>query len=291
MTDLAARRRSYAARVMALAHVTDSRLEEAFAQVAREDFAGPPPWTFYGEHDRPGDPADPASLYADVLVALDASQGINNGSPSLHALMLQRLGVRPGDHVLHAGIGGGYYTAILARLVGPDGRVTAIEIDAGLAARARANLAPLANVSVLHADAAAPPPAQYDRIYVNFAVARPAEAWLDALPQGGAMVFPLGVPRPASNTRHSDQGAVLRLTRAGGGFAVRFVSHCSFVLAGGPLAGDPVLRAQLHAAFARGGIEFVQSLRRASREGTPPPTRTWFWSSQWSLSYDPPAGV
>ena len=44
---------------------------------------------------------------------------------------------KPGDHVVHIGIGTGYYTAILAELVGPTGRVTAIEYDASLATAPR----------------------------------------------------------------------------------------------------------------------------------------------------------
>lgn len=39
--------------------------------------------------------------------------------------------------ILHLGCGTGYYTAIMAGLAGPQGKITAIEIDAGLAQRAR----------------------------------------------------------------------------------------------------------------------------------------------------------
>jgi protein-L-isoaspartate(D-aspartate) O-methyltransferase len=46
-----------------------------------------------------------------------------------------------GDHVVHVGAGTGYYSAILAEMVGRTGRVTAIEIDPLLAARAKENLA------------------------------------------------------------------------------------------------------------------------------------------------------
>jgi hypothetical protein len=46
---------------------------------------------------------------------------------------------QPGEHVVHVGAGVGYYTAILAELVGVAGRVKAIEFDAELAARATAN--------------------------------------------------------------------------------------------------------------------------------------------------------
>jgi protein-L-isoaspartate(D-aspartate) O-methyltransferase len=288
MTDLAAIRRRYAARMMAIARVADARIEDAFSRVPREDFAGPPPWTLYSDRERAGAPDDPASLYADVLVALDAAHGINNGSPSLHALMLHRLGVRPGDRVLHAGIGTGYYTAILAYLVGPEGSVTAIEYDKALAARARANLKHLPHVEVIEGDAATPPDRLYDRIYVNFAVAHPARDWLKHLSEGGTLAFPLGTPRPDRLAWRTEHCALLRITATRAGFAVRYVSPCSFVFAQGALAGDAALRAQLHAAFVRGGVEFAQSLRLAEHGQPPPPSRTWFWTPEWSLSYDPP---
>jgi protein-L-isoaspartate(D-aspartate) O-methyltransferase len=46
----------------------------------------------------------------------------------------------------------GYYTAILAELVGATGRVTALEFDGELAARATANFAQTPHVRVVHGD-------------------------------------------------------------------------------------------------------------------------------------------
>ena len=93
--------------------------------------------------------ADPRHLYHDVLVAIDEARRLNNGQPSLWAFLYDQLDLAAGEHVVHVGIGTGYYSAILADIVGRDGAVTAVEIDAALAARARANLAlawPQANV-------------------------------------------------------------------------------------------------------------------------------------------------
>ena len=61
------------------------------------------------------------------------------------------------EHVVHVGAGVGYYTAILAQLVGHLGTVTAIELDPQLAARAAANLARSPNVDVLQGDGASIP--------------------------------------------------------------------------------------------------------------------------------------
>ena len=72
-----------------------------------------------------------------------------------------------GDHVVHVGAGVGYYTAILAELSEASGAVTAIEYDAGLAARAAANLARWTNIRVMQGDGASLPFEPADVIYVN----------------------------------------------------------------------------------------------------------------------------
>ena len=124
-------------------------MEAAFAAVPREDFAGPPPWRIgsgglFGQTTS----EDPADLYDDVLVAIDAGRGINNGQPSLHAQSIDALGLKRGETVVQIGAGAGYYTAILAHLVGPAGKVVAYEIDPGIAERARINLARFPQVEV-----------------------------------------------------------------------------------------------------------------------------------------------
>ena len=106
-------------------------IEQAFAAVERERFAGPGPWSIMvvgsGYVKTPDD--DPAFLYQDTLLALDPNRGINIGQPSWHALWLDAIDVRQGETVLQVGAGTGYYTAILARLAGRNGRVHAYEID------------------------------------------------------------------------------------------------------------------------------------------------------------------
>jgi protein-L-isoaspartate(D-aspartate) O-methyltransferase len=285
ISDIAAIRRAYARQMLAFSHGEDARLEAAFAAVPREDFLGSGTWTLI----RPGGASfavernDPALIYQDVLVELDGARGVNNGSPSLHALMLSALGPREGERVLHIGAGAGYYSAIIAELVGPDGRVTAIEFDGSLADAATDNLRPWPQATVIRGDGAMYPTAEVDRIYVNFGVAHPADAWLDRLAGGGTLVFPLAVPRADASPR-SSRGAVLRVARSGAGFGVDFVSPCGFVTADGGLAGTSEQREKMADALARPGIEFVRSLRR----GQVSPERCWFWSPGWCLSYDLP---
>ena len=282
-------RGDYADRMLAAVGVTDARVADAFAAVPRENFTGPPPWTLFDPghgNTKTLAGSDTTPLYDDVLVVLNREKGINNGSPSLHALMLHHLAVAPGDRVLHIGIGGGYYTALLAELTGATGRVTAVEYDPRLAALARENLRPWPNVTVIESDGAAWPREITERIYVNFAVVDPATAWFDHLPIRGTLVFPLAAPNPEPDGRsyRSGLGAVLLITRTAGGYAARHLSPCGFVLADGPLAGTAEMQQHLHDAFRRGGAEFVASMRR----GASSPERAWFWSPSWSLSYDKP---
>jgi protein-L-isoaspartate(D-aspartate) O-methyltransferase len=286
--ELAVVRRAYARQMMALAGVEDARVEQAFASIRREDFLGAEPWQLvqWGR-DTTLPHNDPACIYQDVVIALAPSRGVNNGSPSLHVKMLHDLAVEPGQHVAHIGAGAGYYTAMLAELVGRDGRVTAFELDETLAARARDNLAAWNNVTVVATDGARAPTEMVDRIYVNFGVAAPAASWIERLGPDGKLLFSLGVPKPEARERfprHAARGGALLIERKPNGYAARWLYPAYYVCAEGELAGDGDAELALHAAFERGGIEFVKSLRWKARIDA---TRCWYATAQWGLSYDP----
>ena len=188
-------RRRYAADIVRRAGVRDPRIEEAFAAVPREDFSGPPPWHISGGGILSQTEDDLARLYDDVLVAIDAKRGINNGQPSLHALCIDALAPKEGETVVQIGAGAGYYTAILARLVGPTGRVIAYEIEPGIAERARLNLAGYPQVEVRAHSGVGEALPRADCIYVNAAASHPVRVWLEALNVGGRLLFPLQAER------------------------------------------------------------------------------------------------
>ena len=191
-------RRAYARQMLATLGVDNPAIEAAFAAVPREAFLRPPPWTAsspFGGY-RPLSGSDPVVLYQDLLIALDPARGVNNGSPSLHAKLLEALGPTPGEHIVHVGAGAGYYSAILAELVGPTGQVTAVEFDAALAERAKTFLSARGNVRVVHGDGARWPETPADGVYVNFAVARPADRWIEGLARGRPACLPARRPRP-----------------------------------------------------------------------------------------------
>ncbi|MBZ9986711.1 protein-L-isoaspartate O-methyltransferase [Mesorhizobium sp. BH1-1-5] len=207
-------RKFYARLMAAQARWADPRIEQVFASVPREAFLGPGPWTVFAGDGRIETPkADPAYIYQNVLVVLDADKGINNGEPLLHAMWIGKVDLKPGEHVTHIGAGTGYYTALLSKLVEPGGVVMAFELEAGLAARAKANLARYGNIEVVQADAVANAPPPSDVIYVNAGVAAPPAAWLKALKPGGRMIFPW---RPSETV-----GLAVLITRLENGFACR----------------------------------------------------------------------
>ena len=92
----------------------------------------PAPWHIVrrGGGYRATPDADPIYLYSDDVIGILPKRNLNNGQPSLHAALIAAAAPQPREHVLHIGVGVGYYTAILAELVGATGRVTAIEYDA-----------------------------------------------------------------------------------------------------------------------------------------------------------------
>jgi len=83
---LAIVRRAYAHQILSVAGVADAPgLEDAFASVPRERFLGPP-WRVSRPQGYVTLPSsDTVLAYQDVLFALLPGQGVNNGSPSLHA--------------------------------------------------------------------------------------------------------------------------------------------------------------------------------------------------------------
>ncbi|MET0576073.1 MAG: SAM-dependent methyltransferase [Mesorhizobium sp.] len=191
MATLAEVRRLYAQLMAAASGSTDPRLERIFELVPREAFLPAGPWHIRhnGRNvETPG--ADPAFLYQNTMVVLDAEKGINNGEPFLHAAWIGKAAPRAGDTVTHIGAGTGYYTAILAMLVLPKGRVHGFELEKHLAARARLNLEPFENAGVTAADAVTRKLPRSDLIYVNAGVVAPPVQWLAALKPGGRMVFP-----------------------------------------------------------------------------------------------------
>jgi protein-L-isoaspartate(D-aspartate) O-methyltransferase len=72
-----------------------------------------------------------------------------------------------------------------SEVVGPTGRVTAVEIDPWLASRARTSLAHYPNVEVIEGDRGTIDTGIRDAILVNAGVTHPTKKWLDSIAVGG----------------------------------------------------------------------------------------------------------
>jgi protein-L-isoaspartate(D-aspartate) O-methyltransferase len=284
-------RRAYAKHLMAAIGLNDLGLEKAFASIPREDFLGPGPWqTFRGPGFYALTPSDdPVYLYTDMIFGIIPERSINNGQPSLHAALLGTVGIKEGEHVVHVGTGAGYYTAIMAHLVGSSGRVTAVEFDPALANMAKKNLSTFPSVRVLHANGADADFDVADVIYVNAGTTRPAERWLDRLSDGGRLILPLTTD---ASVRANDEGtvdfanmarlgAVFRIERKAADFHACWICPAAYILAEG--VRDKISEAALANAFRKGDGQKVTRLYRSDEI---PAERCWLQGNGWCLAYE-----
>lgn len=254
--SLATIRRRFAEQIAKQYKVDDPRLIEAFATVPREDFLGPGPWHVLNNTPdyvvTTGN--DPALVYVNAPIALDAPRRINNGEPALHIGLLAQLAPQPGDHIVQVGVGAGYYTAIIAHLVGPSGRVTAIEYDGELAQRANANLAGERNIDVIRGDGTTYDFNPADGVYVNAGATRASPLWLDKLKPQGRLIMML--------TADNRWGQILKVQRSNAGYSAALLGPCGFIACIN--ARDAVSEAALAAALGGGDMNTVKSLRRGT---------------------------
>lgn len=141
-----------------------------------------------------------ARAYADEAVAVQAVDGVTTSSasqPSMMAIMLEQLDLRPGHRVLEIGAGTGYNAALMARIVGPDGAVVAVDIDADLVDGAAHHLAEAGvdGVELICGDGAlgCPTGAPYDRIVLTVGSGDVRPEWVAQLAPGGRLLLPLAV--------------------------------------------------------------------------------------------------
>jgi protein-L-isoaspartate(D-aspartate) O-methyltransferase len=193
------------------------------------------------------------------------------------AHFLDQLAVQLNDHVLHLGCGTGYYTAILAELAGPQGKITAIDIDESIAERARIALAPWPQVTVLHADGSQGSFAPADVIVACAGATHPQPDWLAALNPDGKLLFPLAPSK--------DTGAMALLTRTcPGSFAAQLSYGTLFI----PFTGacDPAIAARLTDALDRDQGKPVKSFRLDLHDQS---DTCWLHSEDWCFSTREPS--
>lgn len=126
--------------------------------------------------------------YSDRAIATKRLNGewISSASqPAIMAIVLEQLGLRLGQRVLQIGAGTGYNAALIAYLVGEEGKVFTVDIDEDLVWRARGHLAVggYSRVEVICADGAYghPDGAPYDGIILAVAAPDISPAWCEQL--------------------------------------------------------------------------------------------------------------
>lgn len=155
--------------------------------------------------------------HADEDRPLPLVHGQTNSQPSTVAAMLRLLDVPPGASVLDIGSGSGWTTALLGRLVGPEGHVLGLEIDPDLAAWGAENLAgwtmPWATIERADPGTLGRPRERgWDRILVSAAGQQLPDALVAQLADSGRMVLPVRstmwlVERHGEQVARSPQGS------------------------------------------------------------------------------------
>lgn len=261
----------YAQEVRFAAGLTTPGLAEAFAKVPREKFLGPGPWQIGSADARAMSVAglvqmayitveDPRDVYHNAVIALDRARDINNGQPGSLGRWIDALSLKPGACVYHLGCGVGYYTAIMAEVVGSNGRVVGLELQPDLAARAKKNLADYANATIAAGDGAAFDPGECDAIFVNCGVTHPQRKWLERLRQNGRLLAPFTTAVNAT----IGQGVMMKIIRSDGRYATELVSTVGIY--SGQSLRDAALEPQLLKGLTTGGLLKVKSVRLGAHD-------------------------
>jgi protein-L-isoaspartate(D-aspartate) O-methyltransferase len=264
-------REFYAKEVKFAANLTAPGLAEAFGKVPREKFLGPGPWQIGSAEGRAMSAAgfgqlsyvtveDPRDVYHNVVVSLDRAKDINNGQPGSLARWIDALALKPGERAYHLGCGVGYYTAIMAEVVGPSGSVVGLELQPELGARAKENLASYKNVRVEVGDGAEFDSGECDAMLVNCGVTHPQTKWLDRLKEGGRLIVPFTMAMNAT----IGQGVMTKIVRSGAAYSTELVTPLAIY--SGTSLRDPALEPQMLKGLTTGGLLKLKSVRRDAHE-------------------------
>jgi protein-L-isoaspartate(D-aspartate) O-methyltransferase len=216
--------------------VSDSRVLEAMAKVPRETFV-PHFWSLPGPLQTGApedvmewhvDRADPDGSVLDLVYDINRALAIRRGpnthgatagagvtstasAPRLVAAMLELLELAPGMRVLEIGTGSGYNAALLREMVGANGSVCSVDIDAELLALATGRLAGAGygDVHTEVADGHFGLRGPFDRVVATVGCVDLSSAWLAQLAPGGFCLVALehGGWHPLTRAEPSPEGA------------------------------------------------------------------------------------
>ena len=159
--------------------VKDKKVIEAFRKVPRE--------LFVAEERK-------EESYGDYPLPIGEGQTISQ--PTTVMIMTQALELKEGDKVLEVGSGSGYQAAIIANIVGDNGKVISTEIVDELVESAKSNIKKLKlkNVEIIKHDGSKgyDKEAPYDQIIITAACPKIPSPLIKQLREGGIIVAPVG---------------------------------------------------------------------------------------------------
>ena len=229
MNEIRAYQQALVDRLKAQNCVTTLVTEQAFLTVPRHLFL-------------PGEPLDQVYDDRSIVVRRDAEGELTSSSsqPAIMAIMLEQLGLKPGQRVLEIGAGTGFNAALIASTVGPSGNVMTMDIQPDLAeyARGRLDVAGYGWVQAVAGDGGYgyPEGAPYDRIILSVASSVIAPAWREQLREGGRLVLPLILPGRQMSVAFERQGQELVSVSA---------RDCGFMVLQGSFAPAPDRHVQI----------------------------------------------
>ncbi len=149
------------------------------------------------DRDRPT-AEDIKAIYSNQALVTSVNLSMPTSStsqPSLVAGMLELLDLRPEMRVLEIGTGTGYNAALLAEILGPEGRVCTVEFQEDVARRALGHLEAegYGDVQVVFGDGffGVAEAAPFDRIVATVGCSDLSSHWLDQLDEDGFLLIPL----------------------------------------------------------------------------------------------------
>jgi protein-L-isoaspartate(D-aspartate) O-methyltransferase len=155
------------------------RLGAAMLTVRREDFIPP----CYRDH-----------AYEEIPLPLPGERTAIS-CPHSYPLLYEPLGLSEGYRFLEVGVGSGYGTSLAREVVGPEGLVVAIDIDATTLAFARENLerAGYTDIVLVHGDGGLgyPAHAPYDAICITAACPDVPPPLIEQLAARGRLIAPV----------------------------------------------------------------------------------------------------
>jgi len=190
----------------------------------------------------PDEPLD--KVYSDVAIVVkrgdEGTWTSSSSQPAIMAIMLEQLGLKPGQRVLEIGTGTGFNAALIASIVGPRGKVVTIDIQPDLVEYARMRLVSAGYdwVQTVVGDGGYgyPDGAPYDRIILTVASDVIVPSWREQLAPDGRLVLPFEIGGP----QHS-----LALEKRGEELISVAISPCGFMPLQGAFAPSQPVRTQL----------------------------------------------